>query len=166
MPPLIRPATVDDLPAILAIYNHAVLHTTASYDLEPSTLAQRRAWFETRAAQGFPVLVAEGDGVVAAFGAYGAFRDRPGYRHTVEHSIYVDAAQRRQGLGRAVLAELIAMARAEGRHAMVGGIDAESEASLRLHADLGFVEVGRLREVGHKFGRWLDVVFMQLLLER
>lgn len=165
-PIAIRTATRDDLQAILAIYNEAVLNTTASYDLEPSTLERRTAWFEARVGQGFPVIVAEVGGEVAAFGSYGTFRERPGYRYTVEHSIYVAPAYRRNGVGRAVLGELIALARAAGMHALIGGVDAESEASLRLHRALGFVEMGRLREVGYKFGRWLDVIFVELLLDR
>jgi len=162
----IRPATRADLPAILAIYNDAVLHSTASYDLEPSTLEQRAAWFEARVSKGFPVLVAEVDGLVAAFGAYGPFRDKPGYRYTVEHTIYVEAGRRGQGIGRALLAALIARARATGLHAMVGGIDSENAGSLRFHLALGFVEVARFREVGHKFGRWLDIIFVELILDR
>jgi phosphinothricin acetyltransferase len=162
----VRPATPADLPAILAIYNDAVVNTTASYDLEPSTLEQRAAWFEARAAQGFPVLVAEAEGAAAGFGSYGKFRDKPGYRHTVEHSLYVAPGLRGRGIGRALLAELIALARAEGRHAMVGGVDAENQGSLRFHRAMGFVEVARFREVGHKFGRWLDIIFVELLLDR
>lgn len=161
----IRPATGADLPAILEIYNDAVLHTTASYDLEPSTLEQRAAWFEDRARQGFPVLVAEAGGEVAGFGTYGKFREKPGYRHTVEHTIYVAPGRRGQGIGRALLAELIAVARAQGKHAMVGGIDSGNAGSLRFHLALGFVEVARFREVGHKFGRWLDIIFVELILD-
>ncbi|HMQ31943.1 MAG TPA: N-acetyltransferase family protein [Chloroflexaceae bacterium] len=165
-PVTIRPATRDDLPAILAIYNEAVLNTTASYDLEPSTPEQRAAWFAARERQGFPVLVAEVGGAVAAFGSYGTFREKPGYRHTVEHTLYVAPGWRRHGLGRALLAELVALARAAGKHAMVGGVDAENAGSLRFHLAMGFVEVARFREVGHKFGRWLDIIFVELLLDR
>jgi L-amino acid N-acyltransferase YncA len=161
----IRPATTADLPAILAIYNDAVLNSTASYDLEPSTLEQRAAWFEERARQGFPVLVAEAGGEVIAFGAYGKFREKPGYSHTVEHTIYVAPGRRGQGVGRALLAELIALARAQGKHAMIGGVDSENEGSLRFHLALGFVEVARFREVGRKFGRWLDIIFVELILD-
>ena len=160
----IRPATPADLPAILAIYNDAVLHTTASYDLEPSTLEQRATWFAERTHHGFPILVAELEGVVTAFGAYGAFRTKPGYRFAVEHSLYVAPEWRGRGLGRAMLAQLIRLAQADGMHAMIGGVDAENAASIALHTSLGFVEVARFREVGHKFGRWLDIIFLELLL--
>jgi phosphinothricin acetyltransferase len=160
----IRPADRADLPAILAIYNDAVLHTTASYDLEPITLEQRAAWFEERERKGFPVLAADSGGEVVGFGAYGTFREKPGYRHTVEHTVYVAPGRRGRGVGRALLAELVRLARAQGKHAMIGGVDAENEGSLRFHLALGFVEVGRLREVGHKFGRWLDIIFVELIL--
>jgi len=160
----IRPATSVDLPAILAIYNDAVLHTTATYDLEPSTLEQRAAWFDERTRHGFPILVAEIEGAVTAFGAYAAFRTKPGYRFTVEHSLYVAPEWRGRGMGRAMLEQLIRLAQADGKHAMIGGVDAENAASIALHTTLGFVEVARFREVGHKFGRWLDIIFMELLL--
>jgi phosphinothricin acetyltransferase len=165
MTPVIHPATRVDLPAILAIYNDAVLNTTASYDLEPSTLEERTAWFEAHERKGFPVIVAEVGGVVAAFGSYGTFREKPGYRYTVEHTVYVAPEYRRMGLGRAVVAELITLARAASLHAMIGGIDAANEGSLHFHRALGFVEAGRLHEVGHKFDQWLDIIFMELLLD-
>jgi phosphinothricin acetyltransferase len=160
----IRPATHADLPAILDIYNEAVLNTTASYDLEPSTPAQRAAWYDNRVSQGFPVLVAEADSAVIGFGSYGPFRDRPGYRFTVEHSLYVAPAWRGRGVGRTMLQQLVELARADGKHVMIGGIDASNAGSISLHLQLGFVEVGRLREVGYKFERWLDIVFLQLML--
>jgi L-amino acid N-acyltransferase len=163
--PTLRPATPADIPAILAIYNDAVIHSTASYDLEPSTLEQRAVWYHERVGQGFPVLVAELQGEVVGFGTYGKFRDKPGYRHTVEHSLYLAPGHRGRGIGRTLLQELIRLARAQGKHAMIGGIDAENAASLRFHLALGFVEVARFREVGHKFGRWLDIIFVELLLD-
>lgn len=160
----LRPATPADLPAILEIYNDAVLHTTASYDEAPSTLDQRAAWFAARVEEGFPVLVAERDGIVAGFGSYGPFHARSGYRFTVEHSVYVDSAYRGQGIGRALLVALIDHARRRRLHAMIASIDAEGAASLHLHESLGFVPVGHLREVGFKFGRWLDVRLLELVL--
>ncbi|HNP72269.1 MAG TPA: GNAT family N-acetyltransferase [Kouleothrix sp.] len=165
-PLAIRPAAAADVPAILAIYNDAVLNTTASYDEAPSTLAQRTAWFEERTGQGFPVLVAEVGGTVLGFGTFAQFRPRAGYRYTVEHSVYVDAAYRGRGLGRALMLALIDEARARGMHSMLAVIDAESAASVQLHAGCGFAEAGRLHQVGFKFGRWLDVVLMELLLEQ
>jgi phosphinothricin acetyltransferase len=162
---VVRDATEADLPAILAITNDAVASTTALWTLTPLTLAQRRAWFEERRAAGFPVLVAEGEaGAVAGFGSYGGFRAFEGYAATVEHSVYVDAAHRGRGAGRALVVALIERARAAGLHAMVGGIEAGNEASLRLHDALGFIRAGVLPQVGRKFGRWLDLAFVVKVL--
>jgi L-amino acid N-acyltransferase len=162
---LIRPAEPRDLKAILAIYNDAVLHTTATYDDQPDTLRRRTAWFYERHRAGYPVFVAEDPaGRVAGWSALNPFRSKPGYRYTAENSVYVAADRRREGCGRALLDALVGEARAMELHAIVAGIDAESEASLRLHEAFGFREVARFREVGFKFGRWLDVVFMELLL--
>lgn len=160
----IRPAQTSDLPAILAIYNEAVLHTTATYDNQPSTLEQRAEWFEARVQAGFPVFVAERDRVVIGYGTYGPFRPRYGYRYTGEHSIYVAPEWRGRRIGHALLAEVIDAARQQGMHSLIGVVDAENAASIRLHRSLGFVQVAHLREVGHKFGRWLDIVLLELLL--
>jgi L-amino acid N-acyltransferase len=115
--------------------------------------------------RGFPVLAAKEDGRLLGFASFGDFRAWEGYAATVEHSIYVDAPARRRGIGRALLSGLIDRARALELHAMVGGIEAENRASLNLHAALGFTEVGRLTQVGRKFGRWLDLVFVERLLD-
>lgn len=164
--PVLRDATEADLPRILAITNHAIAHTTAIWSLRPTDLDERRGWFRARRERGYPVIVAVGpDDAVLGFASYGEFRPREGYRHTVEHSLYVDAALRGRGIGSALLADLIARAAAEGRHAMVAGIDGENAGSIRLHERFGFEPVGRLRQVGRKFDRWLDLVFMQRLLE-
>lgn len=162
---ILRPAEPADLPGILAIYNEVAAHTTAIYDRDPATLAERTAWYEARRARGFPVLVAaEGDAVLG-FSSYGDWRPRWGYRFTVEHSVHVRAERRGRGIGRALVEALFPLARAQGLHAMIGGIDAEAEASLRLHRSLGFREIGRFPEVGHKFGRWLDLVCVQRMIE-
>jgi phosphinothricin acetyltransferase len=113
---------------------------------------------------GFPVIVAEVDGEVAAYATFGDFRSFAGYRNTVEHSVYVDKRFRRRGIARAMLKTLEAEARLRAKHVMLGGISADNEASLKLHAELGFVEVARMPEVGRKFDRWLDLVFMQKIL--
>ncbi|MDQ0395912.1 GNAT family N-acetyltransferase [Labrys monachus] len=161
----IRSATEADLPAILAIYNDAVLHSTAIWNWTVADLANRQAWFEARRAQAYPVLVAEEEGAVLGYASYGDWRPFDGYRYTVEHSVYVAEPARGRGIGRALLAALIAAATAGGKHVMLGGIDAANEASLALHRRLGFVETGRMPQVGQKFGRWLDLVFMQKMLE-
>ncbi|NTV99993.1 MAG: N-acetyltransferase [Oscillochloris sp.] len=160
----IRTATWSDLPAILEIYNDAVLHTTASYDVEPVSMAQRAAWMADHEERGDPVIVAERANEIVGFGAYGPFRTKPGYRFTVENSVYVAATQRGQGIGKLLLEPLIIYARAAGMHAMIAGIDADNAASLRLHAAYGFVKVAHHPQVGYKFGRWLDLVCLQLLL--
>ena len=161
----IRGATEHDLAPVLAIYNHAIEHTTAVFSYEPHTLQMRRQWFEAKQAGGYPVLVAERDDRITAFATYGPFRPWPAYSHTVEHSVYTAPDFRRQGIARSLMQELISHARAAGLHAMVGGVVAENEESVRLHESLGFTEVAHFREVGWKFGRWLDLKFFELLLE-
>lgn len=160
----LRPATRDDVSAILDIYNHAVIHTTASYDQEAVTLQQRLEWFDRRVKGQWPVVVAVAGGQVVGYGSYGTFRDKVGYSKTVEHSVYVAPGQQGKGVGTQILTWLINQARAEGYHVMLGSIDAENAGSLRFHAQQGFVEVARMPQVGYKFGRWLDMVFMQLTL--
>ena len=160
-----RPATRDDLPAILDIYNDAVLNTTASYDYEPRDMEHRVAWFEEHERQRLPVFVAVDDaGRVLGWSSLSRYHDRRGYQFTVENSVYVAAAERGRGVGGLLLAPLVESARGLGLHAIIAGIDAENAASRRLHARFGFVEVGRFPQVGFKFGRWLDVIYMQRLL--
>jgi len=161
----IRDARPADAAAILPIHNHAVLSTTAVWNEGESDLAGREAWLAARAAAGFPVLVAEIGGAVAGYASFGDFRAWDGYRFTVEHSVYVDPARHRAGVGRALLEALIERARVMGKHAMIAGIEARNEGSIALHQALGFREVGRLPQVGTKFGRWLDLVFLQLILD-
>ena len=162
---VIRDATPADAAAILPIYNHAALETTAIWNEGASDLAGRQAWMAARRDAGFPVIVAEVEGAVAGFGSYGPFRAFDGYRLTVEHSVYVDPARHRLGIGRLLLEALIARARAAGLHAMIGGIESGNAASINLHQSLGFRDVGRLPQVGAKFGRWLDLSFLQLILD-
>ncbi|HWA78993.1 MAG TPA: GNAT family N-acetyltransferase, partial [Acetobacteraceae bacterium] len=154
-----------DLPAILAIYNEVIRTSFAIYTEEPLTLADRRAWFAGRLAGGFPVLVAVASGAVVGLASFGDFRTWPGgYRYTVEHSVHVAEAARRQGIGSALLAALLPRAAALGKHMMVGAIDAENAGSIRMHERLGFTRAGVLCEVGWKSGRWLDLLFMQRAL--
>jgi L-amino acid N-acyltransferase len=162
----IRNATEADLPAILAITNDAILNTTASWNIHPTSLEARRQWLADRQASAQPVLVGVIDGVVAGFGSYGSFRAWDGYRLTVEHSIYVDPTFRRRGVGRLLLAGLIEHATETGMHVMMGVISADNEVSIALHEQFGFAVVGRLPEVGRKFDRWLDLVLMQKILAR
>lgn len=161
---IVRDATPEDVQRILDITNEAITHTTANWSLEPTTLDERREWFQEHQRGGYPVLVAEDDGSVIGFAAYGPFRPKAGYRFTVEHSVYVDTAQRGHGVGRELLAALIERAVASGVHVMIGGIDADNIASIRLHARFGFQQTGCLRQVGRKFDRWLDLLIMQRIL--
>ncbi|HUF64780.1 MAG TPA: GNAT family N-acetyltransferase [Gemmatimonadaceae bacterium] len=161
----VRSATERDLAPVLAIYNHAIEHTTAVFSYEPHTLEMRREWFKAKQASRNPVLVAEHDGRIAGFATYGSFRQWPAYSHTVEHSVYTAPEFRRRGIARLLMTELIASARSNGLHAMVGGVVAENAESVRLHESLGFTEVAHFREVGWKFGRWLDLKFFELLLQ-
>jgi L-amino acid N-acyltransferase YncA len=160
----VRDATEADLPAILSIINEATLNTTAVWGIAPTTLEARRSWWKDRIDAGFPVLVAgEGDSVLG-FASYGAFRPWEGYKHTVEHSVYVDAAARGKGVGRTLLVALIEHADNAGKHVMVAGIDASNIVSIKLHETLGFTSAGTLTQVGRKFDRWLDLLFMQRML--
>ena len=157
----IRDAAEPDLPAILAITNQAILHTTAIWSITPLELPARTQWWRERTAAGFPVLVAEAEGEVIGFGSFGPFRPHDGYLHTVEHSLYVAPNAQRRGAGSALLAALLDRAAALDLHVMIAGIDATNIVSLELHSRFGFIETGRLPEVGRKFGRWLDLVWMQ-----
>lgn len=160
----IRTAIVNDLPEILAIYNDAILNTTAVYDYEPHTLAMRQAWFESKMNEGFPVYVAEMDRRVVGFAALGHFRAWAAYQFTTEHAIYVDTDYRGQGIGKQLLARLIDSAERMEKHIMIAGVDATNVASYRLHRHFGFEEVAHFKRVGYKFGRWLDLKFLQLQL--
>ncbi len=160
---VVRPATPADLPAINDIYNHYVLHSTATYQTEPATLQEREQWFAAHGGT-HPVTVAEAAGEVVGWASLSRFHPRSAYRRTVENSVYVRHDQHRRGLGAALLADLIGRAERLGHHTIIAGIDAEQTASVALHARFGFTRVGHLREVGFKFGRWLDVIYMQRLL--
>lgn len=161
---LIRPYRPDDLPALLAIFNDAIVNTTAIWVDEVVDLDNRRAWVAGREAAGYPILVADIDGAVAGYASFGDFRPFPGYRRSVEHSIYVDSRFRRRGLADALLTALEPPARTLGKHVLIGGIGADNVASIALHAKHGYVEVGRMPEVGLKFGAWQTLVFMQKVL--
>ena len=161
---LVRDACEEDLPTILEITNQAIRETTAVWSYTLATMDSRRQWLQDRQERNYPVLVAETDYKVVGFASFGDFRPWEGYRPTVEHSVYVAPQHHRQGIGRLLLSNLIDRARTAGKHSMIAGIDAANSASLHLHSQFGFVEVGRLPEVGWKFERWLDLVLLQLVL--
>jgi phosphinothricin acetyltransferase len=163
--PIIRPAQRTDCAGILEIYNDAVLHTTATYDYEPRTLGHRLEWFDDHAAGGYAVFVAEeAGGRIVGWSALNRYHERVGYRFTAENSVYVAPDARGRGVGSALLAPLIPAARERGLRALLASIDAANEPSIRLHARHGFERVALFRQVGYKFGRWLDVVYMERLL--
>ena len=160
----VKGAGEEHLPGVLAIYNHAVAHTTAIWNDVLVDLDNRRDWRRARIDAGFPILVAVEGSSVLGYASFGPFRPFDGYRRTVEHSVYVAERARRRGVASALLFALEEAARTMDMHVMVGGVAADNDASLRLHEKLGFREAGRLPEVGQKFGRWLDLVFMQKIL--
>ncbi|GAB2705696.1 GNAT family N-acetyltransferase [Mucilaginibacter koreensis] len=160
----IREMTTDDLPEVLDIYNDIILTTTAVYSEQPHTLEMRTAWYNERKAAGFPLMVAEHTGRVVGFATYGSFRAWPCYRYTVEHSIYVHKESRGLGISKLLLQQLIELAKQAGMHALIAGIDSENEISLHLHRRFGFEQAGYFKEVGYKFDRWLDLIFMELIL--
>jgi phosphinothricin acetyltransferase len=163
VPFVVRDVEDSDVPAMLTLYNDIIATTAAVWHDEQRTLEQYTAWLDERR-HAHPVLVAEASGLVVGYATYGAFRPWAGYRYSVEHSVYVDAAERGRGVGTALLTSLVERARSNQMHAMIGGIDGENVASFRLHEKAGFTRVGNLPQVGHKFGRFLDLVFYQRLL--
>ena len=161
LPLTLRPATDADLAAINAIYNHYVAHSAALYQDEPWTDAERRAWFDGHGPR-HPVTVAiDGGGAVVGWGSLSPFSARTGYRFTVENSVYVRPEFHGRGVGGALLADLLDRAAALGHHSVIALIDSGAAASLRLHERFGFAPAGRLTEAGLKFGRWLDVLYLQ-----
>lgn len=157
-------ATDGDLEGILAIFNDVIATSTSVFSEDPVSLENRLAWFADRRARGFPVLVVRDGSGVAGFGSFGDFRAWPGYRFTVEHTVHVRADRRGGGIGTALVQALVERARERGVHTMIAGVDAQNEGSLRLHQRLGFVECARIPQVGFKWGRWLDLVFLARIL--
>lgn len=162
---MIRHATDADLPQILTIYNHAIEHTTAVFEYRAHTLDMRREWLRAKQAASLPVFVASDGDRVLGFASYGPFRAWPAYKYSVELSVYVDVNARRRGLGRELVRAVIEDAKARELRTIMAGITADNDISLRLHEQLGFREVAHIPEVGYKFGRWLDLKFLQLMLE-
>jgi len=162
--PTVRDATRQDLPEILSIYNEVIRNSTAVYSEVEFTPARGDAWFDTKAEQGMPFIVAQDATGVVGFGTFGDFRAWPCYQYSVEHSVHVRPDRRSQGIGRALVVALIGRARAANKHVMIAGIDADNAISIGLHRSLGFSQVGHFHEVGFKFGRWLDLVFLELSL--
>lgn len=162
---LIRDAGLSDIAAITAIYNHAVLHTTAIWNDAPISVQNRIDWLQQRQAQGYPVLVAVNQAhEVLGYASFGEWRPFDGYKQTVEHSVYVREGQQGAGIGTALMQALMLRARQLDKHVMVAAVDADNIASIKLHLALGFQQVGLMPQVGRKFGRWLDLLWLQLIL--
>ena len=161
----ILPATPQHLTGILSIVNHAILHTTAVYDYQERSYAGMETWLLDKLAANWPVIVAETNGEVLGYASYGTFRIKEGYKFTVEHSVYVANVHQGKGIGQLLLAELITLAKEQGMHTIIGCIDNDNAGSIAFHKKFGFKEAGVLTESGFKFGRWLDLFFMQLILK-
>jgi len=157
----IRQATIEDMPGLLAIYNEVIQNSTAIYFDEALPLENRIAWYHQRQKEGYPIFIAADESGVVGFSSFGDFRPFPGYRFTVEHSIHVRADARGRGLGPKLMAPLLDRAKTLGKHMMLGVIDADNSKSISFHERLGFEQCAMIRQVGFKFGRWLDLVIMQ-----
>lgn len=160
----IRQANHNDMPSVLEIVNYEILNTTAIWDYDTRSLAQQEAILKEKNEKKFPFLVAEKDGKIIGFGTYGTFRFKIGYRFTVEHSVYIHKDYLGNGAGSILLKELIEIAKTQKLHTMIGVIDSENLGSIAFHKKLGFKEVGHIKETGYKFDRWLDSVFVQIIL--
>lgn len=165
MEPIIRQATVNDVQGISDIYNDAIINTTAVYQYQQQSLAMRFDWFDDKMKKGIPVWVAEVNGQIAGFASYGPFRAWQAYKYTIEHSVYVHPGFRRQGIAKKLLQVLINYAGAQQIHTIVAGIDADNAGSINLHMQFGFEETAHFKQVGYKFGKWLDLKFFQLTLQ-
>jgi L-amino acid N-acyltransferase len=150
---------------ILAIFNDAIINSTALYDYQPRVIESMGPWFATKALNNFPVIGVEtDDGQLAGFASYGTFRAFPAFKYTIEHSVYVHKDHRGKGLGALLLEALIEEAKTRDVHVMVGGIDSSNQASIALHEKFSFVHSGTVKQAGFKFGRWLDLAFYQKTL--
>jgi L-amino acid N-acyltransferase YncA len=161
---IIREAQESDLKEILSIYNDAVTNSTAVYEYEPRSLNAHLQWFQNKRKSEYPVLVAEVQAHVIEFGSYGSFRAWPAYSQTVESSVYIESRYRGKHIGRRLMVDLIERAKQQKYHTMIAGIDATNTASIKLHKNLGFIQTAYMHEVGWKFDRWLDLIFMQLII--
>ncbi len=157
--------TLKHVPAITSILNEAIVNSTAVYDYRPRSLDWMQQWYQKKRAADFPIIgMQTDDGELIGFATFGPFRAFPAYKYSVEHSVYVDARFRGQGIGRTLLCQLIELCRAEDYHMMIGGIDGTNQASISLHQALGFEHCATIQQAAYKFGRWLDLQFYQLIL--
>lgn len=161
----VREAREEDIPAITEIFNDAILNTTAVYFYEPVSEQNRLEWLQAKQKDSLPVFVADENGTALGFSTFGPFRPWPAYLHSVEHSVYVHPARRGQGIGKLLIPPLLESAKAMKMHTLIAGIDASNTASQKLHQHFGFFQVAHFKQVGFKFDRWLDLVFMQKMLD-
>lgn len=162
---MIRDMQEKDLPEVLEIYNDAIIHTTAVYSYTPQTLHYRKIWYKQKVEDGYPVLVFEENNIVMGFATYGQFRPWPGFKYTIEHSVYVHKEFRKKGIGTKLLKALIAVAESQKYATLIAGIDANNEKSILAHKKLGFYHAGTIKRAGYKFEKWLDLSFYQLDLQ-
>ncbi|GLC90251.1 GNAT family N-acetyltransferase [Lysinibacillus piscis] len=162
---MIRFMTEQDVAGVLDIYNDVILTSKAVYRYEIQTLEEKIQWFQDQQAAGNPLLVFEEDGIVAGFATYGQFRPYPGYKYTMEHSVYVHKEHYQKGIATKLMHELIRIAEERGVKTLVAGIDGENSVSIKAHEKLGFEYAGTIKQAGYKFGEWLDLVFYQLQLK-
>lgn len=162
---LIRNYQKSDASAILDIINYFILTTSHNYDYEPKTLPEVELLFDEKIKEGFPILIGEVAGEIGGYATFGRFRAKPGYDKTIEHSIYLNEKAQSKGLGTEMMRQLIHIATENDFHVMIAGMDSENTGSYQFHERLGFKEVARFSEVGFKFGKWLNLVFMQLILD-
>jgi L-amino acid N-acyltransferase YncA len=158
----IRDAVLNDLPAMLEIYNDAIRNLTATFDLEEQNLAERKNWFEKFGGK-YPLIVAEMNGEVVGYSSLSKFREKPAYSHSTELSVYISSIHRGRGVGSALMKEILHRAAKLSYHTVIGGIVGGNEVSVKLHEKFGFEYVGCFKEVGFKFGEWQDVHFYQLI---
>ncbi|MBS1916960.1 MAG: N-acetyltransferase [Bacteroidetes bacterium] len=161
----IRLAKEADLPAILSIYNDVILNTTAVFEYKPHTLEMRKAWFDSKTKDGIPVFIAEENGRILGLSTFGPFRAWAAYKYSVENSVYVAAGERGRGVAKLLMPPMINAAKEKQMHVIIASIEATNEASLHLHKSFGFEEVAHFKQVGYKFGKWLDLKFLELILD-
>lgn len=157
-------ATLNDIPQILQIVNHYIANDTCIYDIEPRSIEKQTEWFENSISHNFPVIVAKQDNIVLGFASYSQFRPKIGYRYSMEHSIYLHPSFQKKGIGSMLMNALISIAEQNNIHTLIGGIDTSNQNSIQFHEQFGFQIVGRMNEVGYKFDRWLDLIWMQKTL--
>lgn len=162
---IIRPALKGDLPGILTIINYNILNTTAVYDYDIKNIEDVDTWYNDKLNSGWPIIVAEYNDLVVGYATFGTFRFKEGFKYTVEHSVYVSNEYSGKGIGKLLLSELIEIAKQAEYHTMIGCIDASNDGSITFHKKFGFTEQGLLKQSGYKFGKWLDLLFMQLMLK-